>query len=70
MPIIVGDEPTLIRFTNDLRAHGVYANIVTYPAVRRKECRVRLCVMKDLTKQDLDKALAVITEQGKKHGII
>ncbi len=70
VPIIVGDEPKLIRFTNDLRAHGVYANIVTYPAVRRKECRVRLCVMKDLTKQDLDKALAVITEQGKKHGII
>lgn len=70
VPIIVGDEPKLIHFTNDLRAHGVYANIVTYPAVRRKECRVRLCVMKDLTKRDLDKALCVITEQGKKHGII
>ncbi len=70
VPIIIGDEPTLIRFTNDLRKDGVYTNIVTYPAVRRKECRVRLCVMKDLTKQELDKALEVITKNGKKYGII
>ena len=70
VPIVIGDEPKLIRFTNDLRKDGLYANIVTYPAVRRKECRVRLCVMKDLTKQDLDRALDIITKNGKKYAII
>jgi glycine C-acetyltransferase len=70
VPIIVGDELKLIQFSNDLRDAGVYTNIVTYPAVRRKECRIRICVMKDLTKEQMDKALSIISAAGKKHGII
>ncbi len=70
IPIIVGDEDKLIRMCNELRAEGVYTNIVTYPAVRRKECRIRLCAMKDLTKEEIDKAIDIITQKGREYGLI
>ncbi|MCE5197987.1 MAG: aminotransferase class I/II-fold pyridoxal phosphate-dependent enzyme [Armatimonadota bacterium] len=70
IPIMVGDEGKLGRFNNDLRRGGLYTNVVTYPAVRRKECHLRLCVMNSLTKQDMDQALSILGELGKKHGII
>jgi 8-amino-7-oxononanoate synthase len=70
IPIIVGDEQKLFEFYNDLRLSGVYTNIVTYPAVRRKECRLRLCVMKDLTQSQMDRAIQIITQKGKEYGII
>jgi glycine C-acetyltransferase len=53
-----------------LRERGVYVNIVTYPAVRRKECRLRLCTMKNLTFEQIDRAVEILTELGKEYGII
>ena len=70
VPIIIGDEPILFKMYEDLRLSGVYTNIVTYPAVRRKDCRIRLCVMKDLTHAQIDKAVEIITKIGKKYGVI
>ncbi|WP_424245953.1 glycine C-acetyltransferase [Elusimicrobium posterum] len=70
IPVIVGDEEKLIKFYNELRLGGVYTNIVTYPAVRRKECRLRLCVMKDLNKEQIGRALELITRLGRKYEII
>ena len=70
IPIIVGDEEILFKMYEDLRLSGVYTNIVTYPATRRKECRLRICAMKDLTKEQMDKAVNIITEKGRKYGII
>ncbi len=70
IPIIVGDEDKLISMCNELRSEGVYTNIVTYPAVRRKECRIRMCAMKELTKEEIDKAVDIITEKGRQYGLI
>ena len=70
VPIIIGDEPTLFKMHEDLRLSGVYTNVVTYPAVRRKDCRIRLCIMKDLTHVQMDKAVEIITKIGKKYGVI
>jgi len=70
IPVIVGDEEVLGRFHTDLVAHGVYTNLVTYPAVRRKECRLRLCVMAGLTPADLDEALGIFAALGRAHDII
>ena len=65
IPIVVGDEQKLAMFHRELVENGVYTNIVTYPAVRRKEARVRLCVMSTLTQQQMDKALEIIIQAGK-----
>lgn len=70
IPVIVGDEEKLGHFNNDLRRCGVFANAVTFPAVRRKACRLRLCVMSSLTRADLDEVLVTMAKVGRAHGII
>lgn len=70
IPIIVGDEERLAGFHNDLRHNGIFTNLVTYPAVRRKECRLRLNIMNSLTKKEMDQTLSVLAEEGRRHGII
>jgi glycine C-acetyltransferase len=70
IPVIVGDEAKLAAFHNELREEGVFTNLVTYPAVRRKECRLRVSVMGTLTASEIDRALSVFAETGRRHGII
>lgn len=70
VPVMIYDEELLFRLHKDLKENGVYTNVVTYPAVRRKECRLRLCVMKNLEYSHLDKAVKIMTRLGKKYGII
>ncbi len=70
VPVMIYDEKKLFRLYQELRLQGVYVNIVTYPAVRRKECRLRLCVMKDLTYKDIDKACQIIIAKGLEYEII
>ena len=70
VPVMVYSEPILFEMYDKLRKRGVYVNIVTYPAVRRKECRLRLCTMKDLTFDQIDRAVEIITELGREYGLI
>jgi len=70
IPVIVGDEEKLGRFHCELRRGGVFTSIVTYPAVRRKECRLRVSIMSDLTREDMDRALAVFAEVGRSQAVI
>lgn len=70
IPIIIGDEGKLASFHRQLVQGGIYTNIVTYPAVRRKEARVRLCVMSTLTQEQMDMALKIIIQTGVKCGVI
>lgn len=70
VPVMIYNEQILFEMYEKLRQRGVYVNIVTYPAVRRKECRLRLCTMKNLTFEQIDKAVEIITELGKEYGII
>ncbi len=70
VPVMIYNESVLFEIYEKLRRRGVYVNIVTYPAVRRKECRLRLCTMKDLSYEQLDKSVEIITELGKEYGII
>jgi len=70
IPLIIGDEETLGLFHQELFRRGVFTNIVSYPAVRRKECRLRINVMSSLTIKDLDHALAAFNEVGKMCGVV
>ena len=69
IPLMVYDEEKLFKMHKFLLNSGIYTNIVTYPAVRRKECRLRLCVMKDLRYSDIEKAVKIITKAGIKFGL-
>lgn len=70
VPVMVYSEPILFEMYDKLRKRGVYVNIVTYPAVRRKECRLRLCTMKELSFEQIDKAVEIIAELGREYGLI
>ncbi len=70
VPVMINSEPVLFELYEKLRLNGVYVNIVTYPAVRRKECRLRLCMMKNLTYEQIDKAVSIITKFAKLYGVI
>ena len=70
IPVIVGDEDRLARFQNELRHRGVFTNLVTYPAVRRKECRLRVNVMRTLTQEDMDRALQIFAAVGRECGVV
>ena len=70
VPVMIYSEPILFEMYEKLRQRGVYVNIVTYPAVRRKECRLRLCTMKDLTFKQIDKAVEIISALGREYGLI
>ena len=70
IPVMIYDEEKLFEIYDKLRRKGVYVNIVTYPAVRRKECRLRLCVMKNLSYFQIDKAVDIIAEICKEYAII
>ncbi len=60
VPVMVRDEEKLARLHAALVEHGVFTNIVTYPAVRRKDCRLRLNVMSAHTHADLDHVIATL----------
>lgn len=70
IPIIVGDENRLALFQNELRSRGIFTNLVTFPAVRRKECRLRVSIMNSLTLDEMDYAISIFAELGRKYGII
>jgi len=70
IPLIIGDEPTLSEIHRELRGEGVFTSVVTYPAVRRKECRLRLSLMSTHTPEQLDRVLEVLERLGRKYGLI
>ena len=67
---MIRNEAILFEMYDKLRKKGVYVNIVTYPATRRKECRLRLCAMKDLSYKQIDKAVDIISSLGREYKII
>ncbi len=70
LPVVVGNESILGALQRDLRHTGVFTNVVTYPAVRRKECRLRVSIMNSLSREQMDKALNIFAEIGRKHGLV
>ena len=70
VPLYVRDESRLAAFHADLVRAGLYANLVSFPACRRKECRLRLCVMKDHAPEDIAEAAEILATLGRKHGVV
>lgn len=69
-PIIVGKDATVVDICDQLHQHGIYANPVLYPAVPKKLARVRISLMADHSRAQLDYALNVLESLGRQHGLI
>lgn len=70
VPVMVRDEDRLGALHADLVRNGVFTNVVSFPAVRRKECRLRLNMMASHSRADLDYVLGVFAKLGAKYNLI
>ncbi|NLG83590.1 MAG: aminotransferase class I/II-fold pyridoxal phosphate-dependent enzyme [Firmicutes bacterium] len=70
IPIIVGDQERLKALSREVHEAGLFINPVYYPAVPKKQDRLRISLMATLEQSDLDYALEVLEKVGRKYGLI
>lgn len=61
IPVKVGDIPKTLEAGRLLLKAGIYTNPIMYPAVSKKNARIRMNVMATHTKEHLDKVLNAFT---------
>jgi glycine C-acetyltransferase len=70
IPIIVGEPGKANDLADKLYEEGVFATPIVYPMVARELSRIRVQMNANLTKQQLDKVIALIEKIGKELEII
>jgi glycine C-acetyltransferase len=70
MVIVVGADVNLRRMSKDVHEGGVFVSSVIYPAVAKNESRLRISLTAAHTREELDKALDVLTDAGHRHGVV
>jgi 8-amino-7-oxononanoate synthase len=70
VPIQIGDERKAVSFWKDLLANGVYTNAVIFPAVPRNGAILRTSCMATHNAEQIEHAVGLITELGRKHKLI
>ncbi len=70
IPIVIGDEFKMAAMATELHQRGIFLNFVTFPAVPKKRCRLRISLMSQHSRKDLDDALNALQDVGKKYKII
>ena len=70
VPIVVGDERKMVGFWKELLANGIYTNAVILPAVPRGAAILRTSCMATHTPEQLSRAVQLMGELGRRHGII
>ncbi|MDP3467562.1 MAG: aminotransferase class I/II-fold pyridoxal phosphate-dependent enzyme [Daejeonella sp.] len=70
IPIKIGDASVTAQMAAMLMKAGIYTNPIIYPAVSKKNARIRTSVMATHTKEQLNQALNAFEDAGRKLGII
>ena len=70
IPVIVGDEGKLKAILIELLAAGIFTNYVSFPAVPKARCRLRMSMMAGHKRSDLDYVLETLQRLGREHGIL
>ncbi len=70
IPVIVGDEDKLKQMLMDLIQAGSFTNYVSFPAVPKSRCRLRMSMMSGHSRADLDYVLQTLETLGKKYGVL
>ncbi len=70
IPIMVNCEEKLKQISKDLDARGIFMNYVSFPAVSKKRCRLRMNISALHTQDDLLYVLDVLKDLGKKYELI
>ena len=70
IPIIVREEDRLKAMLRGLGKAGIFMNYVAYPAVPKRRCRLRMGVMAQHSREDLDYVIETFSTLGKELRII
>ena len=69
-PILIGEASLAHRFSAALFEEGVFATGIGYPTVPKGKARLRTIVTATHTREQLDRALEILTRVGKRMGIL
>ncbi len=69
IPVKIGDAAVTATLAKMLLAAGIYTNPIIYPAVNKKNARIRMSVMATHTREHLDKALNAFEDARKRLNI-
>jgi glycine C-acetyltransferase len=69
-PIMLGDAPLALQFSQDLFDAGVFAMALGYPTVPQGKARIRVMISAAHEKGDLDRGLEAFSKVGKKLDVI
>lgn len=70
IPIKIGDASVTAQMASMLMDSGIYTNPIIYPAVSKKNARIRTSLMATHTPEQLDRALNAFEDAGKKLNLI
>lgn len=70
IPVKIGDASITAQMAAMLMESGIYTNPIIYPAVSKKNARIRTSVMATHTPEQLDRALNAFEDAGKKLSLI
>ncbi len=69
-PIIIGDGKLTMDFSRELFNEGVFATGIAYPTVPEGKARIRTIMTATHTKDELERALEVLENVGRRMGIL
>lgn len=70
IPIYIGDDDTNMHMTKELLNRGVYIATAIFPSVPMNKSRLRTTITASLSSEEIDRALEIMGEVGKKFGVI
>ena len=69
-PIMLGEAPLAQRFSQELFKEGLFAMALGYPTVPQGKARIRVMISAAHTRPDLDRALEIFAQVGKRLQVI
>ncbi|MBF0410510.1 MAG: aminotransferase class I/II-fold pyridoxal phosphate-dependent enzyme [Candidatus Riflebacteria bacterium] len=70
IPVFLNDRMKTYSIVKEAYERGLFLSLIEYPAVPHGTERIRMTVMATHSREDLDKALDLLCELGKKYGAI
>lgn len=68
VPVLYGDETMTLRLNDFLQREGLDTSIISFPAVAKGEARIRMFVTSEHTREQLDRAVAILLRAADKFG--
>lgn len=69
IPVVIGDPAKLLSIGRELLDEGLHVNTVFHPAVPKDQCRLRISVTSEHTREDLERLISAVIGLTRRYGI-